>query len=350
MSTEDPPEWEPSPELRAWAAERQRPRPTAQEAGALVARAERRRWWRRGRFGLVVLLPVAAALLSWVLLRSPGVQPVATPVAAWTAGTHEVDGDQIEISEGGRVQRASPTELVLQRGEVRVTARPRPADDALAVVVGERRVEVVGTLFTVTAEPFGVVVTEGVVVVTDPPHRAVLRAGERYPAVADVAPAAPVDVPAPAPSAVPELDGLRRAMVRGDRALALQGLLQRVAADDADADSWVLIAQVHAAEGRQIDALAAWRNVIVHGRARQVQRARFESAVLLEAQPDQVVPLLQAFLRDPGPLEPEALLRLGLAQRALGDEAATDTLQTLIRTHPGTDAAVRARTVLGATP
>lgn len=329
--------------LQEWGAARALRAPSPAEAQELVARARRRRWVRR--VGPVCVLALAVALL-WVGLR-PGKEVGTAPEPPAVAevapagpevladGTHHLDGDVLEV-EG--VVEVLGGRLALTRGRVTVTAHPR-AEAPLEVVAGSWSVRVVGTVFTVVRDPFEVAVAEGIVEVVRGEDQWRLGAGQRF---AD----GRVVRPRPAPPAVPELAELRAQVLRGEVEGARAGLARRLDVHPDDHEAWALLAQVHTREGHRDEALVAWSRVVDLG-GRPAQRARYESAVLLEDRPAEAVPLLRAFLETPDPLAAEARLRLGQALLDLGDASgARAELEAVAAEHPGTRPASKAAQIL----
>lgn len=337
-------------ELQEWGASRRMPDPSPAEAARLVARARNSRW----RWVPWLLLPVvpagmvavaAAVVLAIVLWRGPvpGALPPAPEIAEIAppvlgTGTHALGADEIEVAGAVVARReALRTILDLQEGAVTVHAAKRAPGEQLVVVSEEWSVAVVGTRFTVVRDPFSVVVAEGVVTVGRGEEQWTLRAGDRFERGRPVRPAAPP----------PELSELRRQLLAGDSEGARAGLGKRLSHDPGDTAAWTLLGQLEARAGRRDEAVAAWHQVIARGAPAEAQRGRFEAAVLLEDRPSEVVPLLRAFLTTPDPLSAEARLRLGRAELAVGDPAARQTLEQLVRSHPGTGPAEIARGLLG---
>ncbi|MCB9798041.1 MAG: tetratricopeptide repeat protein, partial [Alphaproteobacteria bacterium] len=151
----------------------------------------------------------------------------------------------------------------------------------------------------------------------------------------------------PAPPPLPSVEELRAALLAGQLDQAREGLERRLARAPGEVDAWTLLAQAERKAGRTAEAVRAWREVIARGAPAEAQRARFEAARLLEAQPAEAEPLLRAFLQTPDPLAAEARLRLGKAILAQGrrDEAA-QTLEVLVSEHPGSASARAARALL----
>lgn len=136
-------------------------------------------------------------------------------------------------------------------------------------------------------------------------------------------------------------------MLQGDATGARQSLLDHLAANPRDIEARALLAQAETKLGHRSAAVSAWEQVVDAGRPNTARRARYEIARLFEDRPQQAIPWLEAYLADPGPLVPEARLRLGRAQAALGLPEAEQTLNRVIADHPGTAAAASARALLG---
>ncbi|MEO0605165.1 MAG: hypothetical protein AAF211_27290, partial [Myxococcota bacterium] len=242
----------------------------------------------------------------------------------------------IEVAAASAVVVEAPGQIVLAAGTVEIEARPRPASAPLVVTAGASQVTVVGTRFAVTLQPFRVRVSEGVVEVSRDGTIARVAAGEVFP---------PLEEPPP-----PDLDLLRELVLDGSPDEARERLRERLARLPADADAWALLARLETREQNGSAARAAWKEVVTHGRPRLARQARYTLAVSFEDRPRQAIVWLEAYLADPGPLVPEARLRLGRAQRSIRDPHADETLRSVIVDFPGTAAAASARGLLGDPP
>ncbi|MFK7926705.1 MAG: hypothetical protein AB8H79_00840 [Myxococcota bacterium] len=353
-------------ELAEWAEQTRQPAPNRSEISALVARAEHR---GSGRWALPIALGATglAALAALVALAvMPAQPPKDAPAVAieddrpepslvieapdrrsLSAGQHALGGDQIEVAQDGFVEVIDgglATELALRTGQVTVHAAPRSAGESLSVTHDDWTVRVVGTRFMVVDDPFTVRVTEGVVRVTGPDTDTTLRAGDVL-VEGQIQRAKPTRI---APS-LPPLSELKQLLLDGRSDAARQGLSRRLAASPNDVPAWTLLAQLEGRAGAPDAAVTAWREVISRGNKAEAQRARYEAAVILDGRPAEVVPLLTAFLADPGPLAPEAGVRLGRALLVLGRDAeAKARLQAVIDASPGTSSAREARALLRA--
>lgn len=339
-------------DLQDWGDARRMPDPSPAEARRLVARAEQggRRWlwWLLLPVVPVGLVGLAAAIALTVLwwrwpapdgVPTPSIADVAPPVLG--TGSHPIGDDRIEV-DGAVVARREEgrTILELRQGAVTVQAAARAPGEQLVVVADGWQVTVVGTRFTVIRDPFLVDVAEGVVDVGHGETRWTLRAGDRFEG------GRPIRRPTSLPP-LPELTALRKALLAGDTDGARAGLQTRLARDAADVGAWTLLGQLEARAKRRDEAVAAWTQVVAHGKPAEAQRARFEAAVLLEDRPSDVVALLRAFLATPDPLAAEAGLRLGRAELAVGEtDAGRRTLESVVREHPGTGPAEAAQALL----
>ncbi len=364
--------------LYDWARRHTRPAPDRAAAEELVRQAR-----RRGRRRLAWLVPagmiaVAAVVFAIVLARpDPAPSPsggLDAPAPVLTTGIHDLGPDTLRIAPGGRVRveaRGGHARYHLETGILTVVAGARTGGETLRVHAGEHVVSVIGTVFQVRRAPFRVQVREGVVAVDGPDGRVILRAGDTWPPD----PAVDTDPPAsPAPDgsaeaapiaprppaakegarrsapALPDLEGLTRAVLDGDVDRAREGLRARLRADPTDVEAWRLQARLEAREGQTEGAVSAWIQVARLGAPDLSRQARYEAAtLLLDDQPARAVPLLEAYLEDPGPLAPEAALALAAAHTRLGRPAeARRWWRWLVETHPGTAAAERARDRLSA--
>ena len=326
--------------LQQWAASRRRQRPSSQEARALVGRWQRRRSrtaWLRTGLGFALAAAVALVVVAVGRhARLPGEVPVVVveepPPQILAPGLHHEDGDSIEVADDSAVTVVASGALVLTEGTVHVEARPRPATSPLTITAGTATVTVVGTRFSVTLTPLRVAVFEGVVRVTQRGEEHIVRAGETYPQER---------------RPFRSLDDLRTLSVEGDMDEARTALRDHLDRRPSDADVWSLLARVESRAGRSRQAIRAWQEVVERGRTGQARQARFELARLYDDRPRKAIRWLEAYLADPGPWAPEARLRLGQAQSAIGDPASDDTLRRVVSDHPGTTAAATARALLG---
>ncbi|MCB9743277.1 MAG: tetratricopeptide repeat protein [Alphaproteobacteria bacterium] len=347
--------------LRAWAEEeRSAPAPSRERTAALISAAEQRA--PRRPWLLPVLALAALALLLVYAARSPAPAPEAPPLAEAPAqppppveapapspylaeGAQDLGADRVTVGEGARVRLldAAPahTLLSLEAGALEAQVSPRAPGQSFVVRAAEHEVRVVGTRFSVRADPLRVEVQEGVVEVIGAQTWR-LEAGDRFEGGALIRAAR-----TPSPSPPPALSELRAQVLAGELDPARAGLQQRLSQDTTEVAAWKLLAQLERKAGDPAAAVAAWRAVIRVGPEAEAQRARFEAARLLEGQPAEAEALLRDFLRSPDPLAPEARLRLAealLAQRR-GAEAEAE-LERLISEHPGDPAASRARSTL----
>jgi hypothetical protein len=305
-----------------------------------------------------------------------------------------VDGHS-EVS----VRNATEEEVLirLDRGTVAAHVEPRTGGERFNVIVGDRTVVVRGTRFAVTRLPEGdvvVVVDEGQVDVMGLPASYHVTAPRRLrvdprgsgeftrlrdddreldrllsvepwvpaealaPAREEIPDIALLDVgqrPAPshAVATPPSLEDLRHRLLADDPDTALADLEALVAADPDHVDAWALLATARRRSGDSPGAIEAWREVVSRGSGSDASRARYEAAVILQAQPDghaEAVVLLEAFLDSPeglGALEGDARLRLARSLRALGrEDEARAALQDVIQRFPGTAPATAARGML----
>jgi hypothetical protein len=173
-------------------------RETAAPAAPLAARS---RWPVAAALAAVVLLGVG--LGAYRLLGGP--RPVVEPSPSRLvtgASPSEVTANGARILAGPQSALAiTGSGVHLERGEVEIHVAPRRGKPPFVVTAGGVRVEVIGTVFSVTrhGDRVRVVVREGVVSVTSGGEVARVAAGSAWPAE----PAAPVDEPAPAAPAVP---------------------------------------------------------------------------------------------------------------------------------------------------
>jgi hypothetical protein len=342
-------------ELETWAKGRTAPPPTDAEINALVGEAERRRsprQYRRMAAGVLVLAAAAAAALAvlWVPpAASPGAQtwsprppPSAAEVASQplTAGRHAIGSDEVVLDESAvlEVLQSGPdTRLSLTAGGMEAVVSPRATGEHFGVDAGDYSVEVIGTRFRVERSPFVLEVLEGVV---DVVRR---RDGQTWRAVAGdlftdgelVRPEGPHE--APRAPAMPSIVELQDAVLAGDLDGARAGITERLSQDDADIESWRLLARLEERAGNRGAGADAWLAVIDRGTGTDAQLARYEAARLLGDQPAAVIPLLQAFLETPHALAGDARLRLADAQESVGDDAgARMTLEDARALHGGT--------------
>ncbi|MEM6925678.1 MAG: FecR domain-containing protein [Myxococcota bacterium] len=330
-------------DLEDWAASRRQVAPTPAEAAGLVERWAARRRWRRVAFGTVGLT-LAAAIVLFVVARlssAPSTPDAPAPIAVveprtLAPGIHLEDGDTIEVAAASAVVVEAPGQILLTEGSVEIEARPRPASAPLVVRAGTAQVTVIGTVFAVTLEPFRVRVSEGVVEVVRDGTVARVAAGEVFP---------PPEVSEPL-----GLDALRELVLGGQPDQARDQLRERLARRPDDADAWALLARLETRADRTSAAREAWKAAEAHGRPRLARQARYALAVSFEERPRQAIVWLEAYLADPGPLVPEARLRLGRAQHSIRHPNADETLRSVIVDFPGTAAAASARGLLGDPP
>ncbi len=301
------------------------------------------------------------------------------------------------------VQSATTEEVQirLDRGTFAAHVEPRTGGEAFNVIAGDRAVVVRGTRFSVTRLPAGdvvVVVDEGQVDVMGQPASFHVTAPRRLrvdsrgsaeftrlheddreldrllslepwtPAEAvtpstevlpDVALADAGQRPAPLHEVAsqPSLDDLRHRLLAGDPDAALADLEALVATDPEHVDAWALLATARRRSGDPAGAIGAWREVVSRASGSDASRARYEAAVILQAQPDghaEAVALLEAFLDSPeglGALEADARLRLARSLRALGrEDEASAALEDVLQRFPGTAPATAARDLLSIPP
>lgn len=363
-------------DLRAWGESRRMASPSAAEARALVERARRRRGvplgWVLGGGGLALAAAGALALLLVLRPGSPDTPPrveervepvvaerVAPPSPALSPGRHDVAGGTVEVLPHGQVLLVEDG-LELRGGSLAVLSG---AD--VAVRVGDRTVR--GERYEVEYAPFVVRVREGHARITGPATVVELGPGE---ALVDgivqrvrverdpvqTAPEGPATPEAPATPGSPDLpeDAVvvaKRELLAGDLDVARSTLVAHLADAPSDAEAWMLLARVESRAGQDAAAAEAWTRVVRHGAPARAHTARYEAAILLEDQPERVVELLTPFVDDPGPLAPEAHLRLGRALVAVGRvEEGRLHLTQVVEGFPGTRAAGRARNELAALP
>lgn len=380
-------------DIKSWAEEeRSAKAPTPAEAAALVERAS------SPRFGwLKVALPALTALLLLVVLW-PGQQGPASPELAAAppadqapktlaktileVGETEIGGDKFTIASNSAaelVERGPATRVTLIKGSIEVKAAKRSPGESLTIAASDYQVQVVGTQFTVHADPFEVFVTEGLVRVTDPTGGEwMLAAGEGFSKGKTLREKTlrekTLREKTLREKGLPDIAVLRQQILNDEVGAAREGLEAHLAVDKQRVDAWMLLAQLEGRAGEVDAAVDAWASVIEHGSPRQAQQGRYEAARLLEEQPGRALPYLQAFLSrpdslegnrrelttsgtptgklkarlsSPDPLEGEARLRLAQALHETGQTAAAAAeLEQIISGHPGTGAANKAKKML----
>ncbi|HEY3807065.1 MAG TPA: FecR domain-containing protein [Kofleriaceae bacterium] len=175
---------------------------TAERADAVMAEPR-----SRARFAIALVAPlaVAAAVLVWVLARTPATPSappsapslVVTPIGGSSRFT--VGDSMIEAGPDTSVEvltaASGAVTLALARGSVECDVAPRAGRPPFRVVAGNVTVEVVGTRFTVARRPaVRVDVVRGKVKVVAPAGTVYVLPGESWP---PVAPSAPVLPPPP---------------------------------------------------------------------------------------------------------------------------------------------------------
>jgi hypothetical protein len=160
------------------------------DATPVLAEGSRRVPWRAA-FGLAA---VGAAAAAFVLLLqrgdSPGSAPLQTSrIVTNDASSHvEFGGAALDVAPRSVLVVSGSDEsgvlVVLESGSVRCAVAPREGRSPFAVQSGDVRVEVVGTIFTVTrdGDETQVEVAEGTVRVLRAGEAALVHAGERWPA------------------------------------------------------------------------------------------------------------------------------------------------------------------------
>lgn len=351
-------------ELQQWSEAQSAPPPSDADMAALLAAARRRRHRPDpGRVAMGVALVVAAAtvvLAVWLpgdvpvaQRHGPPIPPAAaeggiaaSPSASLAPGTHELGADEVVVGPGGSVAVVSlgaQTRLQLSAGTLEATVAPRGDGEGFTVDADAWRVDVVGTRFRVTREPFRVAVLEGVVEVVRGVDGArwKVQAGDAFSEL-DL----PIKSSAPPrePPAPPMLERLQDLLLAGDVDGARRGIEARLSSDPEDWSSWMLLARLEERAGERDAAVMAWRRVVSGAGEGDAQLARFESARLLAERPEEARALLEEFLSRPHPLEGEARLQLAAALERLGEsDAARATLEDAAARHAGTAVGLEAR-------
>jgi ferric-dicitrate binding protein FerR (iron transport regulator) len=148
--------------IRAALTEREAGRPGSARMAAIRGRLRRRRsmGWS---LGWPVGLAAAAGLMALIAVALwSTTRPVPGPAwqdQAWTATAEALtvllaDGSRITLAPGSRVETSgSGHRLRLERGELSAEVVPHPRDDPFQVTASRSRVTVLGTGFTVSADP-----------------------------------------------------------------------------------------------------------------------------------------------------------------------------------------------------
>jgi tetratricopeptide (TPR) repeat protein len=266
------------------------------------------------------------------------------------------------------------TRLRLEQGVVAAQVASRGESGSFQILAGEAVVQVIGTRFGVLRgdgkSPLRVWVAEGIVEVRLGEVSWELKAGQQLELNEQgqgglvPLPDADAELQAllsieetlaetiPEPPAVPvgpTLDALRQQLAQGDLDSVLDQLEARLASQPEDVDAWSLLATTARKKGDTERQLRALQSVIRLDAGRPAQRARFEAAGLLSAEPQGKMEarlLLVDFLADPagpGALEPDARMSLAWLELEAGDaEAARVQLDQITAKFPGTAPAVEA--------
>ncbi len=146
--------------------------------------------WAWALGSCVLVAAVVALLVLGGSSDEPATSVISTNVSEITtqeSSTHfSVDGARLEVAPHSKVtieQEGRGLELHLQQGWLHLSIAPRDYRDPVVVVVGEVRIEVVGTEFAVyrdTEHP-QVIVYEGVVAVSARGTRELVKAGQQWP-------------------------------------------------------------------------------------------------------------------------------------------------------------------------
>ncbi|MBN2530747.1 MAG: tetratricopeptide repeat protein [Deltaproteobacteria bacterium] len=135
-----------------------------------------------------------------------------------------------------------------------------------------------------------------------------------------------------------------------DAETALQAYLRHTTGN---AEAWFLLADCQKRKKEYRQAVATYQKAIPHVSQRAGQTARYRAAAILQdnlgAHRDAIL-LLEKFLNEGKPshqIEAEAMLRLGVSLRAVGEtDRATNLFRQIVANHGATSAATRARKFL----
>ena len=353
-------------DLKDWAhQERNASAPTPAEAAQLVARASRPsfRW-------LTLITPVltaAAVLVVFWAAPEPSPDPAALGVAVTeqepepiqqttlAEGQVTIEGDVFTLAANSiatRAQMGPATRVQLDAGIIEVKAAKRSQGETLTIAAGDYRVQVVGTQFSVQADPFEVNVTEGQVAVRDMSGGEwMLTAGHSFRQGKHIREKhireKHIREKHIRERDLPGVAALRTKVLDGQYDEARIGLNERLGASEREIASWTLLAQLESRAGRLEEGLLAWDAVINYGTTTEAQRGRYEAARLLEDQPERAIPYLEAFVAIPDPLASDGRLRLANALLAVGKPSqAIEQLERILNEYPGTGAAKKAKKTL----
>lgn len=263
------------------------------------------------------LLGAAAALLLFVGLRGDAVPEASIRTARVVTGeapSHYTVGDaELEVAPQSAIfidtDARRGVRVILERGRVDFAVAPRQGRAPLSVLAGDVRVEVAGTVFSVTRVGDGarVEVREGQVRVLSGGRIAVVEAGEAWP-VEEASARGPAEADEPRPRS------RRRARTRDE------------GPDDARA----------ARAAREVGAAAL------------TARERFERAARLEASdPDAAAAIYSALSREGGPWAAPALYAQARLAVERGHAAAAERLlRRYLELHPDGANAADARELL----
>lgn len=317
-----------------------------------------------------------------------------------------VGADFIRLGAGGRAQvlfsSAGAVRINMRQGRVAIHAAPRGPLQPLIVAAQGVEVQVVGTVFSVSLrleKDVRVSVSEGRVRVVSGGREVMVEAGRQVdvahdrlqapvdllaeeravldatvetpaPAVQDTAPAPPPTPDAgPNPSVAPSsrpgskpppkrpaavspspaYDLWEDQMAAGNAAAAREALEAHLQRAPADTRGWELLAEAHRKLGAWQKAVDAYAMVRRTGPPASANLARFKAAVVLQERlhdAPSAARLLREYLEQAASLvalAPEAMLRLALCERAMGNHATSQALlRELVRRHPGTASAEEA--------